>query len=266
MPVLYLLEHQPDLVVTEDIASAAASNEQTGKKIMQTLLEHQGPVISSDVARAAHSDLSTSVASTEHVEHRFFTDTIISMLKLAFQKRLRRAPFGVTLLRFLRPALRPGFTRSERTCTCGVLLYDDYEISATSSRLANKVDPGQEQSPSSSIQHALDANYTHGSNQGRSHETSIQPSIIRRKPVPSDMSTFLELHWGVRVIEGPNHGLFITVVFAIATLCVVVGLTLKSAVQGFFGAGTAFAILYAALTFAYTAMKDAGERDNYRTS
>lgn len=80
----------------------------------------------------------------------------------------------------------------------------------------------------------------------------------------------LEFHWGLRVIEGPNYDLFNAIVSVTAILCIVVGCivgaALKSAFQGFSGAGTAFAILYASLNFVYTTIKDAGERDKGKTS
>lgn len=80
----------------------------------------------------------------------------------------------------------------------------------------------------------------------------------------------LQLHWGIRVIEGPNTGLFTVMVIVTGLLCILIGCAvgamLKNAFQGFSGAGIAFAILFATLNFVYTTMKDAGEREKCKTS
>lgn len=80
----------------------------------------------------------------------------------------------------------------------------------------------------------------------------------------------LQFHWGIRVIEGPDIHLFIASVLLTGFLCILIGCTvgalLKNAFQGFSGAGVAFAISFAGLNFAYTTMKDAGEREKSKTS
>lgn len=90
------------------------------------------------------------------------------------------------------------------------------------------------------------------------------------KPETGSLRPSLQPEWGVRVIEGPNHWLFVVIIMVVAVVCVllgtIIGWALGDTFKGLGGAGIVFGICFAALNFIYGMMKDMGERVKAKTS
>lgn len=82
------------------------------------------------------SSSNPQTAQIDPQESRLLPDIVLTRVEYQIKSKLSKSPWGISILRWWRPELSQNKRRIEWTCSCGILLYSDYDVPTPASTRA----------------------------------------------------------------------------------------------------------------------------------